>query len=115
MPSSTEQPTVTVERDGHVLLIGLNRPDKRNAFTQAMLAELSQAYGLLEEDDDLRCGVLYGHGDHFTGGLDMVDARPAVLSGKSSAPEGGRNPWRTDGPWTTPVVAVVQGWVMTLG
>ena len=64
--------TVTVERDGHVLLMGLNRPHKRNAFTMAMLAELSQAYALLENDDDLRAGVLFGRGDHFTGGLDMV-------------------------------------------
>ena len=33
--------TVSVERDGHVLMIGLNRPEKRNAFTQVMLAELA--------------------------------------------------------------------------
>lgn len=115
MSTPSEQPRVTVERDGHVLLIGLNRPHKRNAFDRAMLAELAQAYGLLEDDDDLRCGVLYGHGDHFTGGLDMVDVGPTVLSGQSSTPDGGRNPWRTDGTWSTPVVAVAQGWVMTLG
>jgi enoyl-CoA hydratase len=115
MSTPSEEPAVTVERDGHVLLIGLNRPHKRNAFDRAMLAELAQAYGLLEDDDDLRCGVLYGHGDHFTGGLDMVDVGPTVLSGQSSTPEAGRNPWRTDGTWSTPVVAVVQGWVMTLG
>ena len=58
---------ITVERDGHVLLMGLNRPEKRNAFTTTMLAELSQAYAILENDDDLRAGVLFGHGDHFTG------------------------------------------------
>jgi len=38
--------TVTLERDEHVLLIGLNRPHKRNAFNQAMLADLARAYGL---------------------------------------------------------------------
>src|SRR5918993_1570337 len=85
---------ITVERDGHVLLIGLNRPAKRNAFTLAMLGELSAAYGLLERDDDLRCGVLFAHGEHFTGGLDMVDVGPSLRTGTSPYPEGGGDPWR---------------------
>src|SRR4051795_11446717 len=106
--------TVTVERDGHVLLIGLNRPHKRNAFNLQMLRELSTAYGLLERDEDLRCGVLFAHGDHFTGGLDLVDVGPSLLSGESPYPADGRDPWRLDGTWSTPIVAAVQGWVMTL-
>lgn len=110
-----DSPTVTVERDGHVLLMGLSRPDKRNAFTTTMLAELSQAYALLENDDDLRAGVLFGHGDHFTGGLDMLDVAPALASGHSSFPDDGLDPWRLDYDWTKPVVAAAQGWCMTLG
>ncbi|WP_317447368.1 crotonase/enoyl-CoA hydratase family protein [Streptomyces collinus] len=112
-PAST--PAVTVERDGHVLLMGLNRPAKRNAFTQRMLSELSAAYGLLESDEDLWCGVLFAHGDHFTGGLDMVDVGAELSSGRFDTPEGGRDPWRLDGPWSKPVVAAAHGWVMTLG
>lgn len=108
-------PAVTVERRGRVLLMGLNRPEKRNAFTKAMLDELSAAYGLLESDDALWCGVLFAHGEHFTGGLDLVDVGDALLSGVSAMPAGGRDPWRLDGPWTKPVVAAAQGWVMTLG
>ncbi|MBC2866349.1 crotonase/enoyl-CoA hydratase family protein [Streptomyces mexicanus] len=107
--------TVTVERKGHVLLMGLNRPAKRNAFTRDMLSELAAAYGLLEADDDLWCGVLFAHGDHFTGGLDMVDVGSELASGHFPLPDGGRDPWRLDGPWTKPVVAAAQGWVMTLG
>ncbi|MDL9945683.1 crotonase/enoyl-CoA hydratase family protein [Gordonia sp. ABSL11-1] len=107
--------TVTVERDGHVLLMGLNRPEKRNAFTRQMLADLSRAYGLLESDDELRVGILYGCGDHFTGGLDLVDVAPAIAEGRSPFPSDGRDPWRLDGPWTTPVIAVAHGWSMTLG
>ena len=42
--------TVSLERDGHVLLIGLNRPEKRNSFNRAMLADLSRAYAALETD-----------------------------------------------------------------
>lgn len=108
-------PAVTVERQGRVLMMGLNRPTKRNAFTRAMLDELAAAYGLLESDDELWCGVLFAHGDHFTGGLDMVDVGDQLTSGEFPLPEGGRDPWRLDGAWTKPIVAAAQGWVMTLG
>ena len=107
--------TVTLERDGHVLVMGLNRPDKRNAFNRTMLADLSRAYGLLESDDTLRAGVLFAHGEHFTAGLDLVDVAPAVAAGEELLGEGGRDPWRLDGPWTKPVVAAAQGRCLTLG
>jgi len=107
--------TVTLERDGHVLVMGLNRPSKRNAFTTAMLADLSRAYGLLESDESLRAGVLFAHGDHFTAGLDLVDVGPNIASGELEFPDDGRDPWRLDGPWTKPVVAAAHGWCMTLG
>ena len=107
--------TITLERDGHVLAIGLNRPDKRNAFNLAMLADLSRAYGLLESDDSLRAGVLFAHGDHFTAGLDLVDVGPNIVSGELPFPDDGRDPWRLDETWTKPVVAAAHGWCMTLG
>ena len=107
--------TVSLERDGHVLLIGLNRPHKRNAFDRAMLADLARAYAVLESDPEVRAGVLFAHGDHFTAGLDLVDVGPGIASGQSPLPDDGRDPWRLDGPWTTPLIAVAQGWCMTLG
>ncbi|MCW2652523.1 MAG: enoyl-CoA hydratase [Mycobacterium sp.] len=115
MPAELTLDTVSLERDGHVLMIGLNRPAKRNAFTLAMLADLSRAYALLESDDGLRAGVIFAHGDHFTAGLDLVDVGPAIASGTAPVPEDGRDPWRLDGPWTKPVIAAAQGWCMTLG
>lgn len=107
--------TVTLERDGHVLVIGLNRSEKRNAFNLAMLADLSRAYGLLESDESLRAGMLFAHGDHFTAGLDLVDVGPAIVNGEVPFPDDGRDPWRLDGAWTKPVVAAAHGWCMTLG
>ena len=111
----TTSDTITIERDGHVLLIGLNRPEKRNAFNLVMLGELSRAYALLEADHELRCGVLFAHGTHFTGGLDLADVAPAIAAGEASYPADGRDPWRLDGTWTKPIVAAAHGWVMTLG
>ena len=114
-PETELESAVTVERRGHVLLMGLNRPAKRNAFNLAMLDQLAAAYHLLESDEDVRCGVLFAHGDHFTGGLDLAEVGPQVREGRLdlSGP-GRRDPWRKDGTWTTPVVMAVQGWVMTL-
>ena len=71
MTAAQQLDTISLERDGHVLVMGLNRPDKRNSFNVAMLADLSRAYALLEADDTLRAGVLFAHGDHFTSGLDL--------------------------------------------
>ncbi len=70
----------------------MNRPAKRNAFTAALITELSQAYALLEQDDALRAGVLYAHGDHFTAGLDLLDVAPVLAAGGLTYPEGGRSP-----------------------
>src|SRR5437762_7495080 len=115
-PANTEpEIAVRVERRGPLLLMGLNRPEKRNAFNLAMIDELAAAYHRLEADDEIRCGVLFGHGDHFTGGLDLAEVGPLVREGRLdfSSPER-RDPWRKDGTWSTPLVMAVQGWVMTL-
>jgi enoyl-CoA hydratase len=114
-PKTAQETAVTVERRGHVLLMGLNRPEKRNAFNLTLIDQLAVAYFELEEDPELRCGVLFAHGDHFTGGLDLAEVGPVIQEGKlEMTGDGRRDPWRKDGIWTTPIVAAVQGWVMTL-
>jgi enoyl-CoA hydratase/carnithine racemase len=96
--------------------MGLNRPEKRNAFNVEMLEELGRAYERLESDDNLRAGVLYAHGDNFTAGLDLAEVGPRLVEGSLDWPADARNPWRNDGrPWTKPVVAAAQGWCLTLG
>jgi enoyl-CoA hydratase len=111
------EPRITVDRDGHILLIGLNRTDKRNAADLQLLQELSLAYGQLERDPELRCGLVYAHGDHFTGGLDLADVGPRLTgNGLEIVPEGGVNPWQVAGESITkPVVIAVQGICLTLG
>jgi enoyl-CoA hydratase len=114
-PPTTQEVAVKVERRGPLLLMGLNRPAKRNAFNLAMIDQLAAAYHELEADDELRCGVLFAYGDHFTGGLDLAEVGPLVREGRLDfSTPGRRDPWRKDGVWTTPVVAAAQGWVMTL-
>ncbi len=57
-----EEAKIKVEKRGHLLLVGLNRPLKRNAFDQQMLDELALAITQLEDEADVRCGVIYAGG-----------------------------------------------------
>jgi len=115
--SSSNTAKVTIERDGHVLLIGLNRVDKRNAADMDLLQQLALAYGELERDPELRAGFVFAHGDHFTGGLDLADIGPRIgADGLDMVPDGGINPWQVSGQkLSKPVVIAVQGTCLTLG
>ena len=63
--------TLDITRDGAVVRIFLNRPDVRNAFNDAVIAELTQAFGELSADTTLRAIVLGGHGKAFCAGADL--------------------------------------------
>ncbi|MRG96166.1 crotonase/enoyl-CoA hydratase family protein [Polyangium spumosum] len=107
---------VTVERLGRTVRIGLNRPEKRNAFDLAMLDELAQAYTAYEEDEGLRCGLLFAHGGHFTGGLDLVEVGPAVAAGRALYPPGSVDPLAIGARrLTKPMVVAVSGYCFTIG
>jgi enoyl-CoA hydratase/carnithine racemase len=108
---------VTVERDGDVLLMGINRPEKRNAFDLATIAELAAAYERLGDDATLRVGVLFGHGDHFSAGLDLSEVGPAVAEKGPHALAGwGKyDPFGVGAPLVPkPVVMAVSGIAFTL-
>lgn len=108
--------TLTIERRGHVLLVGLNRPEKRNAFNLQMIRELGSAYGIIEHDPEVWVGVVFAHGEHFTGGLDLADVAGKFGDFSEVVPEGGLDPWRNDGTrWTTPVIVAARGMNYTAG
>lgn len=66
------QETILAERDGAVLRIFLNRPDKANALTREMLGELTELFDLAGEDDGLRALTIEGAGGKvFCGGADL--------------------------------------------
>jgi enoyl-CoA hydratase/carnithine racemase len=67
------------ERDGAVLVLTLNRPEARNAFSPEMLSRLEDAWVEAEADDGVRAVVLTGAAGHFSAGADlklMYGARP---------------------------------------
>ncbi len=83
---------VSRELQGHVLLLGLDRVAKRNAFDLDLLNELSLAYGEFDRNDEARVAVVFAHGDHFTAGLDLANVS-GVMSGGWQPPLGGCDPW----------------------
>jgi enoyl-CoA hydratase/carnithine racemase len=60
-----------VERDGHVLIVTLNRPEAKNAFSPEMLLGMYKAWRELEQNDDLYCAILTANGDTFCAGMDL--------------------------------------------
>ena len=74
------QSLVTYEVDGGIALIGLNRPEKRNALSNLVIDELHAA--VRAALDEARAGVIFGHGPHFSAGLDLAEWAEIVKSGK---------------------------------
>lgn len=72
-PARTEQPmtTLDIRREGPVARVYLNRPEVRNAFNDAVIEELAQAFAALGADVDVRVIVLGGHGKAFCAGADL--------------------------------------------
>ena len=60
-----------VEQEGNVLIVTLNRPEAKNAFSPEMLLGMYKAWRLLDEADDLHCAILTANGDTFCAGMDL--------------------------------------------
>ncbi len=67
----TDYQTITLERDGPLATITLNRPDLRNAFNETAIAELSVAFQLLGDDSAIRVVILAAQGPAFCAGADL--------------------------------------------
>ncbi len=67
------EPAVLVEKDGHVLTVTLNRPEKRNAINCEAMCLLFDAWNELDRDDDLRVAILTGKGNTFCAGMDLSE------------------------------------------
>ncbi len=108
---------ISVEQRDHILLMGIDRPEKRNGLTPQMWGQLRDAYTRLDDEDDLRVGVLFGHGDHFTAGLDL----PKWSEGMKGNAPASRGPSRVDPAGLSgrhcrkPIVCAVRGITYTAG
>jgi enoyl-CoA hydratase/carnithine racemase len=116
-PSATEE--LLVEQDGHIVTITLNRPERLNAISRAMLGELSAKMVEADKDPDVRCIILTGAGRGFCSGLDLIDTSDRMDESGSVGGGGSNRPrqlfdlrdapinvmWHTD----TPIICAING------
>lgn len=98
----TQTNRVATQRQGHVLVIRMRRPDKRNAVDAAMTAGLDAALDDLDDDPDLWCGVLAGDTTAFCAGTDLA-------AGSGGPTERGGNYGVVRRDRRTPLIAAVDG------
>ncbi|MCH2352045.1 MAG: enoyl-CoA hydratase-related protein [Pseudomonadales bacterium] len=116
-PSSTEE--LIAEQHDRIAVIKLNRPERLNAISGEMLAELAKKMVEANEDPDTRAIVLTGVGRGFCAGLDLKDVGEGVIGSRQSRAKGQNRPrqlfsirnspinvmWNID----TPVVCALNG------
>jgi enoyl-CoA hydratase len=64
-------PQVIIERDGPVMIVTLNRPNRKNAMTLTMFALLDEAWHEVSANPDIRAVILTGAGGEFCSGMDL--------------------------------------------
>jgi enoyl-CoA hydratase/carnithine racemase len=73
---------VITARDGRILTITMNRPDKKNALTHDMYAAMADGLMTAHEDPQIRCVIITGAGEYFTSGNDIGDFAGGMPEGK---------------------------------
>jgi trans-feruloyl-CoA hydratase/vanillin synthase len=107
--------TVKVELDNGIAWVFLNRPDKRNAMSPTLNAEMIRVLEQLEGDDRAGVVVLTGSGDSFSAGMDLkeyfreIDAAPEHVQLKARR-DCSLWQWRILRVYSKPTIAMVNGW-----
>jgi enoyl-CoA hydratase len=84
-PDSFTSEVLTLETEGGIATLWLDRPEKRNALGPAFWADLPRAMETIGADPELRVVVVAAKGPHFTVGLDLVAMAGALTDGGSDS------------------------------
>jgi enoyl-CoA hydratase len=116
----SDQPHLLVEREGHTVVLTMNRPEARNALSSEMVVRLADAWEEINRDTDVRVAILTGAGGHFSAGADL----------KAMARGYGKDEWHARAqsdpeiPWKAllrhvrlrvPLIAAVEGYAVAGG
>ena len=109
----TDTPTqeVLTEVDNGILIVTINRPEAKNAMTKAASEAIAEAMDRLDEDDDLRVGILTGAGGTFCSGMDLK----GFLRGESPSVPGRGFGGVVQAPPAKPLIAAVEGYALAGG
>lgn len=119
--SAADEGGLRISRDGGVLRLTLDRPHRRNALDDAMVADLIRELETANQDESVRAIVLSGTGDHFCSGFDLVarnaprDTRPRVGSIQRRVSSEAHRLVPLLCSVQVPVVCRVQGWAAGIG
>ena len=106
---------VTVERDGPVAVVTMNRPEAMNALSRGLRAELAAAMEQVDADPEVRAVVLTGAGRRaFTAGLDLKELGVEGLAA-ANASEPLANPVKAIEQCRKPVIGAINGVAITGG
>src|SRR5438477_1737882 len=119
-PKAAQTRDLLVERDGHVLTLTMNRPERKNALSPEMLVMMADAWQELEDDGELRVAILTGAGGDFCTGMDLK----AFAAGPQENPYQHRFEADPDLHWkallrhrrlSKPLIAAVEGYAVAGG
>jgi enoyl-CoA hydratase len=114
------EPHLLVERDGHVVVVTMNRPERRNALSGEMLVRMNDAWDEIDSDPDVRVAILTGAAGTFCAGADLK----AMAGGNQTDEWSDRFMKDPDLHWkallrhrrlTKPLVAAVEGYAVAGG
>jgi enoyl-CoA hydratase len=77
---------IIFEKQGHIGVITLNRPEAMNAISEAMLEDFADLFPKLEQDNDIRVVVVTGEGKAFCAGADLKMLLDDINGGAKPAP-----------------------------
>ena len=108
---------VTIEYEGAVAIVTLNRPEAMNALSKALREDLATAMLAVEADDAVRAVVLTGAGERaFTAGLDLKELGADTSNlGAANATDARDNPVLEIDLCTKPVIGAINGVPITGG
>lgn len=105
---------VIVNVAGPLMSLTMNRPEKRNALTNAMYGVLADALQRAQDDPAIRCVLIRGEGEAFTAGNDLGDFA-AVSAGTASAERHVTRFLHGLAMADKPIIAAVQGLAVGVG
>jgi enoyl-CoA hydratase/carnithine racemase len=114
--STESHAKITIERQGYILLIGINRPYIHNRIDPEAYHALAKAYYDYDHDSSLRAAVLFGHGENFSRGVDVGAFTELAKTGKPTAlVEGELDPLGKIKRLSKPLVVVAHGDTWNMG